>query len=340
MTHQWCLDRLGPYLDRELQPAEASRIESHVEQCAPCRRELTQLERVSGMVRDMPREKMPPDLMESLRRAARRNPAAVSTTWRPWAFGSLAAAAVVVLLVAVRTQPVEEPAEVQMPRDLPGSAVTSPGRDAAQEPEEDRTIPLPRREPAAGSAVMKDRLDEKEDAPRSNEAAPADEAYGFAPAPPPEARGEMSDERRQPATSSVTRVYRYVTRLEGSDLAPLRPVDGQRADSDDDGAVGGLAARKRSAEEGETAGKPSPAAAAAPPPGQEKPAAPGTRLYFLAETDAEGRITSASLTGARTVPQETVDAIETALVGQVVPSTGVPVRLIIEVAVPEDRANR
>jgi anti-sigma factor RsiW len=50
---------LSPYLDHVLEPAEAARLDAHLAGCDACRRQLEGLRRTVGLVKALPRERMP-----------------------------------------------------------------------------------------------------------------------------------------------------------------------------------------------------------------------------------------------------------------------------------------
>jgi hypothetical protein len=52
--HRWTPDRMSDYLDGELAPAERSRVERHVGECAECRRVIAGLTRVVEALHLMP----------------------------------------------------------------------------------------------------------------------------------------------------------------------------------------------------------------------------------------------------------------------------------------------
>lgn len=79
-TDQLLADHPGDYLsallDHELDPATAQSIHRHVDACSACLTELTSLERVRRIIRDLPPVTAPPDfvtgLVDERQRANRR----------------------------------------------------------------------------------------------------------------------------------------------------------------------------------------------------------------------------------------------------------------------------
>jgi mycothiol system anti-sigma-R factor len=67
-----CEEVLQPFLDRELSDAEHAQAETHLDQCAYCRRRYRFEEKLRMYVRQACAEQMPPDLKAKL--AALRTP--------------------------------------------------------------------------------------------------------------------------------------------------------------------------------------------------------------------------------------------------------------------------
>lgn len=65
---------LPEYLDRELSPPEASRVEAHVASCAACRGELSELKAVSRSVTSLPRQPLPNGFLQRLDRRRQKEP--------------------------------------------------------------------------------------------------------------------------------------------------------------------------------------------------------------------------------------------------------------------------
>ena len=112
-------DRIDPYLDDDLAPGEAARVEAHLEGCPDCRSELAAARRLQTALREgLPMLSCPPEVTEEVLRVARAEaeaprpapasrPAAAPITERLRRFfaagalrPALAAAAVLALLVA------------------------------------------------------------------------------------------------------------------------------------------------------------------------------------------------------------------------------------------------
>jgi anti-sigma factor RsiW len=81
--------RLEEYFDRELSDADAARVKSHVADCADCARELSELDRLEGLLRRAAVDSAPRDgFVDRVRDRARRRPGG----WHAWLPLSLAAA--------------------------------------------------------------------------------------------------------------------------------------------------------------------------------------------------------------------------------------------------------
>ncbi len=57
-------ERLSAWLDGELAPDEAARVDRHLESCGACRRELAQLEALENALGALPAPALPPGLPE------------------------------------------------------------------------------------------------------------------------------------------------------------------------------------------------------------------------------------------------------------------------------------
>ncbi len=97
--HDRCRQDLSAYIDGNLSPREAARVEKHLAACTTCRAELDQLRGMVGMLRDMPAVPLPRSFLLP-----------VSTAYQPrltpkksWAYVSLQGVTVVatVLLLVV-----------------------------------------------------------------------------------------------------------------------------------------------------------------------------------------------------------------------------------------------
>lgn len=71
MTNRHVEDRLSAYLANELDPQERDFIESHIEICAACRRELEFLREVDSLLDDLPLEDPGPEFTEAVMVKAR-----------------------------------------------------------------------------------------------------------------------------------------------------------------------------------------------------------------------------------------------------------------------------
>jgi len=86
VKHSEIRARLSDYLQRDLDPEDRSRIETHLEACGPCGSELRELRATVSLLRSLPEPGHPPGLAEAvMARVARdaRGPARVrSLLWR------------------------------------------------------------------------------------------------------------------------------------------------------------------------------------------------------------------------------------------------------------------
>jgi anti-sigma factor (TIGR02949 family) len=71
MTCGEALDWIEPFVDGELEPAEADRLRSHLQACPACVAELALAERIQGELRALPQLDGPPDLIERVLRQGR-----------------------------------------------------------------------------------------------------------------------------------------------------------------------------------------------------------------------------------------------------------------------------
>ncbi|HEV7784336.1 MAG TPA: zf-HC2 domain-containing protein [Thermoanaerobaculia bacterium] len=62
------LDLVEPYVDGDLEAAEAERLRSHLESCRSCAAELTLAERIQAELRALPQLDCPPEIVERVRR--------------------------------------------------------------------------------------------------------------------------------------------------------------------------------------------------------------------------------------------------------------------------------
>ncbi|HEV7504291.1 MAG TPA: anti-sigma factor [Thermoanaerobaculia bacterium] len=62
------LDLLEPYVDGDLETAEAERLRSHLESCRACAAELVLAERIQRELRALPQLDCPPEIVERVRR--------------------------------------------------------------------------------------------------------------------------------------------------------------------------------------------------------------------------------------------------------------------------------
>jgi hypothetical protein len=95
------------FLDGRLSPRKRARVERHLVECAPCRRELRELERTVGLLRALPPAYFAPELAQRVRaevasRTLRGGPAPWAARAAQWVAPFAAAAAAVLLLTVVQ----------------------------------------------------------------------------------------------------------------------------------------------------------------------------------------------------------------------------------------------
>jgi len=98
--------RLHPYVDGELAMSEMAAAEAHLAQCADCPGAVERERRFRQLLRRQPRETAPPEFRAVIRTRIRRSARVAAI--RPWLVGTVAAAAVllvVVLLPGLRPGP-------------------------------------------------------------------------------------------------------------------------------------------------------------------------------------------------------------------------------------------
>ena len=66
MTHTEIRAHLSEYLERDLDPAERSRVDGHLEGCASCSRELHELRETVSLLRRLPEPGQPPALADAV----------------------------------------------------------------------------------------------------------------------------------------------------------------------------------------------------------------------------------------------------------------------------------
>jgi len=97
MTCDDALDRIEPFLDGELEAAEADRLRSHLEGCRACAAELALAERIQTELRALPQPDCPPEILERVVRTGRGQ--VVPFPARPLRVRIAAAAALLALAV-------------------------------------------------------------------------------------------------------------------------------------------------------------------------------------------------------------------------------------------------
>jgi predicted anti-sigma-YlaC factor YlaD len=68
MTCELAADLVEPYVDGDLEPAEAARLRAHLQSCRACAAELALAERIQAELRALPQLDCPPEIVERVRR--------------------------------------------------------------------------------------------------------------------------------------------------------------------------------------------------------------------------------------------------------------------------------
>jgi len=68
MTCDLARDLVEPYVDGDLEPAEAERLRAHLESCRACSAELALAQRIQTELRALPQLDCPPEIVERVRR--------------------------------------------------------------------------------------------------------------------------------------------------------------------------------------------------------------------------------------------------------------------------------
>src|SRR5512138_1094526 len=93
---------LSAFIEGDMPAEEASLVSRHLETCAGCRREAAELRRTVEVLRRLPQEPAPPEILRGVRqaiRASRRRASPAAWAWARWA--RVAAPAAAVLLVGL-----------------------------------------------------------------------------------------------------------------------------------------------------------------------------------------------------------------------------------------------
>jgi hypothetical protein len=159
-----CRALLSPFIEGELPPKEAANLARHLEICRECRREMEELRRTVELLRGLPQEPAPPEILRGVREAIRRP--SLRTRWESWTFAwwprAVAQAAVVLLvgLTVVLVQqrlPVLREVALQPPRLEPAAkvplAVPPAPSSPSPAPREDRVQRLKVADTPAGRQV-------------------------------------------------------------------------------------------------------------------------------------------------------------------------------------------
>ena len=105
-------DVFEEYRRRELEPARARAVETHLEGCPACREFWAREESVAALVRALPRLPASPALARQVRNLGVRRRGIASWLGRPWAAAALAAMVVAAALAPWLRWPGERPADV------------------------------------------------------------------------------------------------------------------------------------------------------------------------------------------------------------------------------------
>ena len=95
--HRWAWNNLSAYMDGELSPADATRVEKHLKKCARCRRELDSLCQLTDLLRQVPPKPVPRSFFVSEQMVTERR----RSRARSWTYGALRTASVLATLLLV-----------------------------------------------------------------------------------------------------------------------------------------------------------------------------------------------------------------------------------------------
>jgi hypothetical protein len=197
MDHATVRSLLSAYLDGAVSPAEREGIESHLQGCADCRRELAELEKTVLRIRGFGEEEPPPwmaqKVMARVREAAEKRRGLFHRLIYPLRVKLPIEAAALVVLAATgymlyRTaapqlaQVVPQAPELRSSEAPPQPPAALPGKPAARSGEQGREKSLPGSRQKAMQRTQRDGA-----APTQPSAVPPAE-----PSPPPAARGEQA----------------------------------------------------------------------------------------------------------------------------------------------------
>jgi len=95
--HRWTWNNLSAYMDGELDPSDAARVEKHLKTCSECRQELDSLCQLTSLLRQVPAKKPPRSFLVSETAATERR----RLRGRTWVYGTMRAASVLATLLLV-----------------------------------------------------------------------------------------------------------------------------------------------------------------------------------------------------------------------------------------------
>ncbi len=231
-------ERLCEFLDGELPQADRAVVESHLQSCSACRKELSVLREAASAVRTMDRHPAPASILAGVRAGLRqpRAPAARPEVVRPeasfWFRRALSVAAV--LIVAVLIYLAYTPQEREQHALAPARPAVTGGAKTAEPADAKRVAPVITSEaapaPTASKANVSAPVEDRFDPPKSlakaesdkfllNKAKTRDEAAGVRAK-----QGELAFEAKPAAAQPF-------------DIAEKRPME-EQAEPADDGREG------------------------------------------------------------------------------------------------------
>ena len=95
--HRWTWNNLSAYMDGELPPDDAARVEKHLKECADCQRELDSLCELTSLMRQMPSRTPPRSFFVPAEAANQRR----RLRTRSWAYGAMRTVSVLATLLLV-----------------------------------------------------------------------------------------------------------------------------------------------------------------------------------------------------------------------------------------------
>ncbi len=190
-AHDWARERMSPYMDGQLSPAEAAQLEAHIRNCVECANELLALRTTRQLLQAMPSVRLPRAF--TLEAAPRRQvlPRAffflrTATAVTAAVFVALLAASLVLpfsgpapasapAVLQSRPPAAAAPAQAQHPTAASAAASQAPQR-AAPAGAESKAAPAAGAASSSSSGVTPNKLQAPAPVPQAPAAAPADTA--------------------------------------------------------------------------------------------------------------------------------------------------------------------